>query len=210
MYAQFFKRTFDILFSGLFILILSPLFLIISLLVKLFIGSPILFKQERTGKNDKVFTILKFTTMKNLCDSDGCMLPDELRMCKFGKLLRSSSLDELPELFNIFIGDMSFIGPRPLLERYVPYYTEKEKDRNIVRSGLIPPEVITYNITPTWKQQLEAEAFYAKNVSFIMDVRIFFATFVILFKRIRYGYGDYLRPPLDSERTKSREFVINE
>lgn len=207
MYAQFLKRVFDIILSGLLILILTPVFLIIALLVKIFMGSPILFKQARTGKDDKIFTILKFKTMKNDCDKNGILLPDELRMCKFGKILRSLSLDELPELFNIFVGDMSFIGPRPLLERYIPYYTENEKDRNTVRCGLIPPEVITYNITPSWTQQLESEAYYAKNLSFFMDLKIFFATFVVLFKRVIYGYGDYIRQPLDVERTESREVV---
>lgn len=208
MYKRFVKRGFDIFLSGIALMILSPIMLLIALMVRLFLGAPVLFKQERTGKDDKRFYILKFKTMTDKRDENGNLLPDEQRKTLFGNLLRSSSLDELPELINIFKGDMSIIGPRPLFSSYLPYYTEKEKDRNLVRGGLVPPEVLSLNLTPSWDEQLQAEAEYAQNVTFLLDAKIFFATFVVLYKRVRYGYGEYTRDTLINERKNIREDVV--
>ena len=208
MYQRFGKRAFDVILSGLALVVLSPVLLVIALLVRVFMGAPILFKQERTGKDEKPFYILKFKTMTDARDADGNLLPDEQRKCLFGNLLRSSSLDELPELWNIFVGNMSIIGPRPLFVSYLPYYTETERDRGLVRGGLVPPEVLSLNLTPSWDEQLKAEAEYARNLTFLLDLKIFFATFVVLYKRVRYGYGEYTRDTLIAEREAKREEVI--
>ena len=207
MYKRFFKRFFDIMLSGLALIILSPVLLLIAILVKIFMGSPIIFKQARTTKDGKIFYIKKFRTMKDAYDKDGKPLPEEERKCKFGNLLRGTSLDELPELWNIFVGEMSIIGPRPLHADYMPYYKDGEKDRNTVRGGLIPPEVLTKNLTPSWDEQLEIEGKYARELSFMLDLKIFFYTFVVLFKRMKYDYGEYIRPALNEEREAKEEKI---
>ena len=200
MYKGFMKRFLDIFLSLLALIVLSPIFLFVSLFVLIFMGSPIFFKQKRAGKNNKPFYILKFRTMTNKKDANGELLSDEQRRSRFGNFLRSTSLDELPELINILKGDMSFIGPRPLYDYYFPYYTEREAKRMNVRGGLVPPDVLTGNITSSWDEQLEAEADYAENLNFLTDVKVIFATFVILYKRVRFKYGDYARLPLSEER----------
>ena len=202
MYKRFLKRFFDILLSGLALIILSPLLLIIAILVKIFMGSPIIFKQARTTKNGKIFYIKKFRTMKDTRDENGNLLSEEERKCKFGNFLRGTSLDELPELWNIFVGDMSIIGPRPLHAEYLPYYRDGERDRNKVRGGLVPPEVLSKNLTPSWDEQLEAEGRYARELNFMLDLKIFFFTFIILFKRMKEDYGEYIRPSLNEERAE--------
>lgn len=205
MYRRFVKRGFDVLLSAIALIILSPIILIIAILVRVFMGAPVIFKQERAGKDNKRFYIYKFKTMRDIRDENGDLLPDEQRKCRFGEILRSTSLDELPELWNIFVGDMSIIGPRPLYMSYIPYYKESERARNTVRGGLVPPEVLSYDLTPTWDSQLKSEAEYAENITFLTDLKIFFATFVVLFKRMRYNYGEYVREPLDKERAKRIE-----
>ena len=205
MYKHFFKRFFDFTLSLFAIIILSPIFLILSILVRIKMGSPILFKQERVGKNEKVFTMYKFRTMTNAKDDNGNLLPNDKRLTKFGKFLRSTSLDELPELFNILKGDMSIIGPRPLLVEYLPYYTEEEKHRHDVRGGLTVPEVLQDNVTPTWEEQFACEVDYAKNVSFWLDIKILFYTVRNLFKRNTSNYGGYERKSLNEERKEKTE-----
>lgn len=207
MYKLFVKRFMDILLSFLAMIVLSPIYLLLAIFARMFIGPNIIFKQLRVGKNDKKFYILKFRTMTDARDENGELLPDEQRKTHFGELLRSTSLDELPELWNIFIGDMSIIGPRPLLESYLDYYTADERKRHLVRGGLIPPEVITLNLTPSWDEQLASESEYAQNVSFLLDLKIFFSTFVVLYKRVKYGYGEYVRKPLSVERKRREEEI---
>lgn len=202
MYKHFFKRFFDFTLSLLAIIILSPLLLILSLVVLCNMGAPILFKQKRVGKNEKIFTMYKFRTMNNKKDADGNLLPDEQRVTKFGKFLRSTSLDELPELFNILKGDLSIIGPRPLLVEYLPYYTEEERHRHDVRGGLTVPEVLYDNVTPTWEEQFSYEVDYAKNVTFGLDIKILFYTVRNLFKRNKTDYGSYVRKSLVEERAQ--------
>lgn len=160
-----FKRCFDIISSLLLLIVISPLFLVLALLVRLKMGSPIMFHQVRTGKGMKQFGMTKFRTMTNDTDKEGNLLPDEQRQTKFGKWLRSSSLDELPELLNIIKGDMSVIGPRPLPPIYDDYYTEEEKKRFKVRGGLITPDSIDPNPVISWDKQLAYEADYGENVS---------------------------------------------
>ena len=200
MYKHFFKRFFDFTLSLLVIIILSPLLLILSLVVLCNMGAPILFKQKRVGKNEKIFTMYKFRTMNNKKDADGNLLPDEQRVTKFGKFLRSTSLDELPELFNILKGDLSIIGPRPLLVEYLPYYTEEERHRHDVRGGLTVPEVLYDNVTPSWEEQFSYEVEYAKKLSLWLDIKILFYTVKILFKRVKEDYGSEVRKPLSEER----------
>lgn len=203
MYS-FFKRVFD-LFSSLFLFILlSPLFIIIIILSSLFIGFPVFFVQERSGKNMKLIKVVKFRTMNNKKDKNGNLLPDAQRSTKFGNFLRSTSLDELPQLLNIIKGDMSVIGPRPLPPQYNSYYTEEEKKRFCVRSGLIQPEVIHNSILPTWDEQLMWESEYAQKINFLLDVKIFFSVFKTLFKRTKSNYGKNVRESLIEERGKKQ------
>ncbi len=207
MYKHFFKRFFDFFLSLIAILVLSPVLIILSFLVLINMGAPIFFKQKRVGKNEKIFTMYKFRTMNNKKDTNGNLLPDEQRVTKLGKFLRSTSLDELPELFNILKGDLSIIGPRPLLVEYLPYYTEEERTRHSVRGGLTVPEVLYDNVTPTWEEQFSYEIEYAKNVTFCLDVKILFFTIRNLFKRNKTGYGAYVRKSLIEERKNNKENI---
>lgn len=203
MYKHFFKRFFDFIFSLLAIITLSPILLILSFLVLCNMGTPIFFKQKRVGKNEKIFTMYKFRTMNNKKDKNGNLLPDDQRLTRFGKFLRSTSLDELPELFNILKGDLSIIGPRPLLVEYLPYYTEEERHRHDVRGGLTVPEVLHNNVMPTWEEQFSYEVEYVKNLSLWIDIKILFYTVRNLFKRNVTDYGGYVRKSLVEERKKA-------
>lgn len=196
------KRCFDFISAFILLLIVSPLFLILVGLVRLKLGSPIFFKQLRTGMNYKKFNMIKFRTMTDERDSNGILLPDELRQTKFGAFLRSSSLDEIPELLLIIKGDMSVIGPRPLPPQYDRYYTEREKKRFCVRSGLIPPDSVEDSAIISWDKQLECEAEYAESVSLKKDIKILLAAVKIVFKRNETNYGTYIRKSLDAEREK--------
>lgn len=201
MYLAF-KRCFDLISSLLLLIIISPLFLVLALLVRLKMGSPIMFHQVRTGKDMKQFGMTKFRTMTNETDEEGNLLPDEQRQTKFGKWLRSSSLDELPELLNIIKGDMSVIGPRPLPPTYDNYYTEEEKKRFKVRGGLVTPDSVDPNPVISWDKQFAYEADYGENVSLMMDLKIFIGVFRILIRRTKTDYGEYFREALDIERKK--------
>lgn len=202
MYALYIKRMLDFILSLSALIILSPILLIIAILVKCNLGSPVIFKQDRVGKNERIFTMYKFRTMSDKKDDNGNLLPDEERQTKFGNLLRSTSLDELPELFNIVKGDLAIVGPRPLLVSYLPYYTKEERSRHSVRGGLTQPEVLYGLVTPTWEEQFRYEIEYAKHVTFLTDVRIILATISIIFKRVETEYGATVRKPLNEEREK--------
>ena len=200
MYRHFVKRLFDIVLSSVALIVLSPFFFVIAVLVRIKLGSPIIFKQERVGKDEKIFTMFKFRTMSDRRDAKGELLPDEERQTKLGDILRSTSLDELPELINILKGDISIVGPRPLLVSYLPYYTDEERLRHSVRGGLTVPEVVYGNVTPTWEEQFSYEVEYAKNVSFLLDLKIIWNTIKIVFKRVQSDYGSEVRQPLNVER----------
>lgn len=202
MYSIF-KRIFDLISSLLLFIVISPLFFMLALLVRLHLGKPIFFHQVRSGKDIKPFGMIKFRTMTNETDSNGNLLPDEQRFTKFGRWLRSSSLDELPELMNIIKGDMSVIGPRPLPPVYDAYYTEYEKKRFLVRGGLITPDSVDVNPIISWDRQLAYEADYGANLSLSKDIKIFIGVFRILFNRTKTDYGEYVREPLNVERAKS-------
>ena len=205
MYEKYVKRTLDIVLSLFAIIILSPAFIVISICVLLGMGTPLLYKQRRIGKDERVFNLYKFRSMTNEKDGNGNLLPEKLRLTKFGIALRSSSLDELPELFSILKGDMSFVGPRPLPTYYGPYFLPQERIRHKVRGGLIPPDSIGGETTSDWETQFKYETNYAENVTFGKDIRIILCTFKILFKRVKTNYGADNRPHLNEYR---RDMII--
>lgn len=193
---NYFKRFLDIFISFVVIIMVSPILIIVSILILLTMGWPVFFVQQRTTKHEKLFNLYKFRTMKNLRNNDGQLLPDAKRLTKLGAFLRSTSIDELPELINIFFGDMSIIGPRPLLPIYHHYYYEYELGRFSVKGGLIPPEVYYRDVEPTWDNQMKYETIYAQKCSFSLDLKIFFAVFQGLFIRQAKNYGQYERTSL--------------
>lgn len=203
MVFRAFKRVFDFVSALLLFIVISPLFLVLMALVRVKIGSPIFFTQERSGLHQKSFYIRKFRSMTNERDADGNLLPDNQRLTKFGRFLRSSSLDELPELLSIIKGDMSVIGPRPLPPTYNQYYTERELKRFEVRGGLLPPDSVEDSAIITWDKQLEYEASYAENLSLLNDLRIFLLAIKIVFTRNKTDYGTYVRKSLIEERNKN-------
>lgn len=183
MYANFFKRLFDFILALLAVIILSPVLVIVAILVRIKLGSPVIFKQERPGLHGKIFTLYKFRTMTDAKDEKGELLPDEVRLTKFGKLLRSTSLDELLELFNILKGDMSFIGPRPLLVKYIPYYSDSEMRRHEVRPGLTGLSQVNGRNTLNWEERFKLDVEYVDNVTVLMDIIIIIKTVVSVLKQ---------------------------
>ena len=177
------KRFFDIVIAVLALIILSPIMLIVVLLIKINLGSPIFFKQKRIGKDNKEFEMIKFRTMKNTTDKNGKLLSDEERLTKFGKFIRSTSIDELPELVNILKGEMSLIGPRPLLVQYLPLYNKQQIRRHNVLPGLTGWAQINGRNALTWKKKFELDVYYVDNWSLWFDIKIFFLTFKKLFIR---------------------------
>ena len=183
MYKRFVKRCLDFLLSLAALIILSPVLLLVAILVRCKLGSPILFKQERPGLHEKIFCMYKFRTMTDAKDADGNLLPDEVRLTKFGKLLRSTSLDELPELFNILKGDMAIVGPRPLLVQYLPRYNERQHHRHDVRPGFTGLAQVNGRNSISWTEKFEWDVRYVENVSFLMDLRIIAKTVKVVLKR---------------------------
>ena len=183
IYSKYIKRLLDILISLTFIVLFSWLYLILVILVRIKLGSPVLFCQERPGYNEKIFKLYKFRTMTDKRDENGHLLPNSERLTKFGSMLRSTSLDELPEMFNILKGDMSLIGPRPLLIEYLPYYTEEERLRHSVRPGLTGLAQVSGRNYLAWNKRLARDVEYVNHISFIMDVRIIIKTIMVVFKK---------------------------
>lgn len=183
MYKRFVKRCLDFLLSLAALIILSPVLLLVAILVRCKLGSPILFKQERPGLHEKIFWMYKFRTMTDAKDADGNLLPDEVRLTKFGKLLRSTSLDELPELFNILKGDMAIVGPRPLLVQYLPRYSERQHHRHDVRPGFTGLAQVNGRNSISWQEKFEWDVKYVEQVSFLMDVKIIAKTVGVVLKR---------------------------
>ena len=183
LYSKFIKRFLDILLSLTILILFCWLYAIVAILVRVKLGSPIIFKQARPGKDEKVFNMYKFRSMTDEKDADGNLLPDEVRLTDFGKKLRASSLDELPELFNILKGDMSFIGPRPLLVRYLPLYNERQKHRHDVRPGLTGWAQVNGRNLLSWEDKFEKDVYYVEHISFLMDLKVIFMTVAVVFKR---------------------------
>ena len=176
MYRRYIKRLLDIILASIGLILLSPVFLILMILVRTKLGSPVFFHQDRPGKNGEIFGLLKFRSMTDERDEEGKLLPDAVRLTHFGRILRATSLDELPEFLNILKGDMSFVGPRPLLVRYLPYYTEEEMHRHDVRPGLTGLAQINGRNALNWEDRFRYDLEYVRNLSFAMDVKIVLGT----------------------------------
>ena len=172
MYRNFFKRFLDVACSAVLIVLLLPVFFTAWLLIRVKMGRPAFFRQARPGRNERIFYIMKFRTMDNSKDAFGNLLPDEARLTPLGKFLRKTSLDEIPQLLNVLKGEMSFIGPRPLLPRYLPYYTEEEKLRHSVRPGISGLAQISGRNCISWNDKLACDVKYVKNISFLSDLKI--------------------------------------
>jgi len=183
MYKYFFKRVFDILISGIALILLSPLFFVLYILVKKKIGTPVFFMQDRVGKNERIFKMYKFRSMTNEKDDKGQLLSDEKRLTSFGKILRSTSLDELPELWNILKGDMSIVGPRPLLVLYLSLYSDNQKRRHEVRPGLTGLAQINGRNLTNWQQRFKLDVQYVDTYSFFGDLLIILKTISKVIKR---------------------------
>lgn len=183
MYRKYIKRLLDIVISLTALVVLSPILLIVAILVRCKLGSPVIFYQQRPGYNEEIFKLCKFRTMTDERDANGELLPDAVRLTKFGRMLRATSLDELPELWNILKGDMSLIGPRPLLVSYLPYYTTEEKLRHTVRPGLTGLAQVSGRNLLDWDKRFATDVEYVRNLTFAMDVRIFFLTIMKVFVR---------------------------
>lgn len=183
LYECYIKRFIDVVCSICALIMLSPIIVVTFLLVRIKLGSPVLFMQERPGKNGEIFKLYKFRSMTDARDENGKLLSDDIRLTKFGRLLRSTSLDELPELFNILKGDMSIVGPRPLLVEYLPYYTKEERHRHDVRPGLTGLAQINGRNTLTWEEKFAFDIEYVKDITFIKDIQIIFKTVKKVFKR---------------------------
>ena len=183
MYAKYIKRPIDFCLSLCAIIVLSPVFLVLIILGAVMMKGNPFFTQLRPGKDEKIFRLIKFRTMTCEKDENGNFLPDDVRLTKYGKFLRSTSLDELPELFNIFIGDMAVVGPRPLLPEYLPYYTEEEKHRHDVRPGLTGLAQVNGRNVLTWEEKFSYDLKYILNIGFMQDLKIVFKTVRKVFKR---------------------------
>jgi undecaprenyl phosphate N,N'-diacetylbacillosamine 1-phosphate transferase len=203
MYIRFLKRPFDILVSAALLVVLSPLIAVIALAIGVTIGPPVLFRQERPGHRERLFTMVKFRSMSEARQSNGRPLPESKRLTAIGRLLRATSLDELPELVNVLKGDMSLVGPRPLLTRYLPFYSPEERNRSSVRPGITGLAQVSGRNDLPWSERLAMDVEYARNCSFWLDVRILFATA----SRVLHGEGMQVDPgavmdDLDVERSR--------
>ncbi len=205
IYRKYFKRPMDIILSLIALIVLSPILLIVALLVRIKLGSPVIFKQQRPGINEKIFIMYKFRTMTDERDENGELLPDSIRLTKFGKFLRSTSLDELPELFNILKGDMSVIGPRPLLVEYLPLYDEYQKRRHEVRPGLSGLAQVSGRNAINWEDKFNLDVEYVDNISFFGDWKIIFLTLKKVF--IREGISSNTAVTMEPFRGSKKESV---
>lgn len=183
MYRHFFKRFLDFILSLIAIILLSPIYIIVAVLVRTKLGSPVIFCQERPGKDEKIFKMYKFRSMTSETDEEGNLLPDDVRLTSFGKKLRSTSLDELPELFNILKGDMSIVGPRPLLVQYLPLYNDFQKHRHDVRPGLTGWAQVNGRNTISWEDKFKLDVEYTQKYSFLLDIKIIFMTVLSVVKK---------------------------
>lgn len=183
MYAKYIKRVLDFVLSLMALIVLSPLLVILIILGAVFMRGNPFFTQARPGKNEKIFKLIKFRTMDNRKDKDGKLLPDDVRLNKYGRILRSTSLDELPELINILLGDMSIVGPRPLLVKYLPRYNEEQRHRHDVRPGLTGYAQAHGRNAVTWEEKFKMDVWYTRNISFITDVKVIIDTVKVVLKR---------------------------
>lgn len=183
MYRRYGKRILGIVIALWVLILFSPLYLILACLVRVKLGSPVIFRQNRPGKDEKIFTLYKFRTMTDARDETGELLPDERRLTRFGRMLRSTSLDELPEFWNILKGDMSLIGPRPLLVEYLPLYSKDEHRRHSIRPGLTGYAAVHGRNCLSWAEKFSYNLYYVENCSFLLDLKIFFGTIKLVLSR---------------------------
>lgn len=202
MYRKYFKRPLDFVLSLIAIIVLSPVFVVVGLLVRVKLGSPVLFKQERPGLNEKIFVMYKFRTMTDEKNQKGKLLIDSKRLTRFGRILRATSLDELPELYNILRGDMSIIGPRPLAVQYLPYYNYEEKARHSIRPGLSGLAQINGRNTSNWEERFSYDIRYINNVTFFGDLNIIIKTLGKAIKRSDIGERG-VDAPIDFDKYRS-------
>lgn len=195
MYRSIIKRFLDIVVSCFGLIVLSPIMLILSIMVRIKLGSPVIFKQERIGRHEKAFTLLKFRSMRNATDQYGIPLPDEQRLTKFGRMIRKMSLDELPSLINILRGDMSIIGPRPLPTNYLPWFKEDERVRHQVRGGLTGLAQVNGRNNTTWEERFAYDIEYVKELSFSLDLKILAKTIKVVFEHKDIGTRGIDTPP---------------
>lgn len=201
MYKNFFKRVFDFLLSLCALIALSPLLIVFIIVGAIVMRGNPFFTQERPGKDEKIFKLIKFRSMSNLKDKNGNLLPDEQRITSYGEFIRKTSIDELPELFNILKGDMAIVGPRPLLVKYLPYYTERERIRHTVRPGLTGLAQIRGRNNLDWDPRLASDVEYVENLSLINDIKIILATVVKVFRKEDVSsIGAFTVKDLDEER----------
>lgn len=211
-YERFVKRPLDCFLAIIALIVLSPVLGITALLVRIKLGSPVLFTQERPGKDERVFKLCKFRTMTDKTDEYGELLPDEIRLTKFGRQLRSTSLDELPELINIIRGDMAIVGPRPLLVEYIPYYTTDEHHRHDVRPGLTGwAQINGRNAINSWEERFNYDLDYVNHISLTMDLKILLMTVYKVFKRSDIQVGSEIKAGrLDDARREITNASINQ
>lgn len=200
IYNRFVKRIFDFIISLIALLVLSPLLLALSISGAIAMGGNPFFTQERPGRNEKLFRLIKFRTMSNKTDENGKLLPDTVRLNKYGRILRATSLDELPELVNILIGDMSIVGPRPLGVKYLPYYTDEERHRHDLRPGLTGYAQVNGRNSLSWEQKFAYDLEYVKGVSLFFDIKILFMTVKKVVVREGIGQGEERPVSLHIER----------
>lgn len=205
IYARYIKRILDILLSGCALVVLSPALLITAVLVRTKLGSPVIFCQERSGKDEKIFKMYKFRSMTDARDENGELLPDEVRLTKFGRALRATSLDELPELWNIFKGDMSIVGPRPLTVDYLPYYTEEERHRHDILPGLTGLAQVHGRNAISWEAKFAYDLEYLRTLSFRTDMKIIFLTVKKVLIREGIGQAEQAPVSLHIERQNKKE-----
>lgn len=189
------KRTFDFLVALTALLISWPLILVVALVIRIVMGSPVLFRQQRPGYKEKIFTFYKFRTMSDARDEQGRLLPDEARLTRLGRLLRSWSLDELPQLWNVLKGDLSIVGPRPLLIEYLPLYTPEQRRRHEVMPGLVGWAVVNGRNANSWEQKFAFDLWYVEHRSFILDLKIIFKALWMVISREGISYGDEATMP---------------
>lgn len=210
MYCQWIKPIFDVVAATLLLILLFPLFLLVYLLVRLFLGAPVFFNQLRPGLHEKPFLLYKFRTMLNKRDKHGHLLSDAQRLTKFGRLLRSLSIDELPELINVIKGQMSFVGPRPLLMEYLPYYSPRQRKRHHVRPGITGWAQINGRNTLNWKKKFELDVWYVEHCSFLLDCKIMFLTFIKIIKRegiSAVGHATMTRFDIEAKQNNSGDSI---
>lgn len=205
MYERFLKRALDFVLSLVALVVLSPLMAVVAILVRVKLGSPVIFCQERPGKNEKIFKLYKFRSMTDARDENGELLPDEVRLTKFGKTLRATSLDELPELWNILKGDMAIVGPRPLAVAYLPYYTEEEHHRHDVRPGLTGLAQINGRNNLSWEEKFAFDLEYVRKESLMLDSKIILLTVKKVLVREGIGQAEDAPVSLHIERKKQGE-----